>query len=263
MSRILEYCRYNSGRSPLDSGDHYGRHYDRPEIQPTAPVVSLDKYGGAVINTGVWLSERFSVLDEMHEQFDKFCETNEDDWFTASTEFMESLGYIQRARDNTYNTESDLDQCIVWEVWTKDDSNDWIYDDEAISVMFIHTGCDVRGGYSPPLFMRAAGCYDYAFPADIVASYCVTEARNYRRVKYPQPMPLLDWAGVAVDTRPSGRDVIDHTGLDEKWQAGYTGYPWGEVEKDVERVFEYTRTDDSVCAKLHDGTLVKICAAVW
>lgn len=33
-----------------------------------------------------------------------------------------------------------------------DGDKDWYYSDDVVIVLYVHTGADVRGGYSPPLF---------------------------------------------------------------------------------------------------------------
>ena len=83
---------------------------------------------------------------------------------------MERLGYHQLARDNTYNWGSnDLDQCFVFEVWSKDESEEWIYAEDAVVLVYAHTGADVRGGYARPIAVVFDG--EYSVPIDIVVNF--------------------------------------------------------------------------------------------
>ena len=88
---------------------------------------------------------------------------------------MKHLGYTQATRGNTYNTENDLDQNFVYEIWMPTDEegwaieDDWLYSDDAICVMYLHTGADVRGGYSDPLAVKWKG--DYPLPMHCCVEY--------------------------------------------------------------------------------------------
>lgn len=230
-------CRYNSGRSLLDSGDHYGRHHEAPPVAPDRPVATLDVYGdsvdGATLETAHYLAERCEHLDELQSAFDEFAADHEGDWFECGSDFMEERGYVQRARDNTYNVQSDLSQVYVWEVWSLDESErDWLYDESAVFVVYVHTGCDVRGGYSFPVFLKSTA--DYACPIDLQCEYRIIEARGL-----------------------SERECRE---IDDAWTCGYSGWPIGEVRKSVKRWFPATLSPDrtSICAVLNSGHAVRI-----
>jgi len=249
-----KYCRYNSGRAMCDSGDAYGRHWQRPPIPEDAPMIrEWDKGCSATIETSKFLDKCLRIDEEIHKQFDEWVESlGKDDrtsWFELAETFMsehvkdfvweddpEQRPRHRFARDNVYNGENDLSQVYVWEAWGPESAKDreWFYSkDEYVTVIFIHTGCDVRGGYSPPIFCRSK--IDYQVPMDLCAEYCVAESR-----------PEQD----------------DNERLDEHWQAGYSSFPYGQLEDDVERWFEFTRTRNSVCVKLKTGEVVKVMADV-
>jgi hypothetical protein len=158
---IAKAFRYNSGKSLMDSGDYYGRHYEKPPLEEKAPIVTIDVWKTEVsptIETARFLAENSEVDFELQERFEEWAalEENSDmSWFEAGETFAtEVLGLVQLVRDNTYNNENDLSQDYVWEVYSESDKGDWIYDDDAIMVCYAHTGCDVRGGYSYPLFLN-------------------------------------------------------------------------------------------------------------
>jgi hypothetical protein len=118
-----------------------------------------------------------------------------------------------------------------------EDDGDWIYNDDAILVVYAHTGCDIRGGYSYPLFLRCQG--DYSIPLDLCAEFYISEGR-------------LNGADLSDDERQN---------LDEKWQCGYSSNPACQLSENIERVFSFTKNVDSVVVKLKSGEIVKIHAS--
>jgi hypothetical protein len=241
---IAKAFRFNTGKSMLDSGDYYGRHYDKPPISEEQPLVRIDVYSNdvtATIETALFLAETCEVDFDIQEQFEAWAalEENSDlSWFEAGETFANSvLGLTQLARDNTYNNENDLSQNYVWEVYAADDQGDWIYQDDALMVCYAHTGCDVRGGYAYPLFMRCQG--DYSIPMDIVAEWRISEG--------------------TLDKKELSQEECQE--LDEKWSIGYTSNPTYQFSKDIEKVIEDSATIDSVEVKLKSGEIVKVWAS--
>lgn len=240
---IAKAFRHNTGASFLDSGSAYGRHHEKPPIAESIPMVSIDTWRDevtATIETAHFLAETCEVDFDLQAQFEEWAaleENSELSWFEAGETFAKDvLGLTQLARDNTYNGENDLSQNYVWEVYSENDKGDWIYDDDAIMVVYAHTGCDVRGGYAYPLFMRCQG--DYSIPMDLCAEFYISEGRK---------------DGVELEYEECRE-------LDEKWSCGYSSHPSYEFSKEIERVFGYTKTVDSVIVKLKSGEIVKVCA---
>lgn len=241
---IAKAFRHNSGKSLLDSGDYYGRHYDKPPISEEQPLVRIDVYGNeptATIETALFLAETCEVDFDIQEQFEAWAaleENSELSWFKAGKTFAtEVLGLTQLARDNTYNNENDLSQNYVWEVYAADDQGDWIYQDDALMVAYAHTGCDVRGGYAYPLFLRCQS--DYSFPHDLTVEWRISEG--------------------TLNTKELSQEECQE--LDEKWLIGYTSNPTYQFSKDIEKVIEDSATIDSVAVKLKSGEIVKVYAS--
>jgi hypothetical protein len=241
---IAKAFRHNTGGYLTDSGGIYGRHHEKPPIAEESPMITIDVWRdeiSATIETAHFLSETCDVDFELQAQFDEWValEENSDlSWFEAGKTFCEDvLDLMQLARDNTYNRENDLSQNYVWEVYAEEDKGDWIYADNALMVCYAHTGCDVRGGYAYPLFLRSQG--DYAIPMDLTAEFYISEGRL------------------------NGEEIDENElrNLDEQWQNGYTSNPSYHMSKDIERVFGFTKTKDSVVAKLKTGEIVKIYAS--
>lgn len=229
-------CRHNSGRHFLDSGGTYGRHHEKPPIAEDCNAVSVhvDCYNGrydvsAKIETAHWLDRYFEVDQEIQEQFWAWQEDQDDNWFELGSKFTEEvLGLKQSARDNTYNHECDLSQVFVWEASCESGDSEWYYHDSHIVTIWVHTGCDVRGGYSYPLFCRLKEDF---FPTP-VASYMVTENRGDRE----------PWQ------------------IEERWSEGYSSYPAGAVVKDLRRIFTNSAKGDSFIAVTNEGEVVRIQA---
>ncbi len=242
---IAKAFRHNTGASFLDSGSAYGRHHEKPPITEEYPPVSIYCYTNEVLPTievAHFLAAQTNVDFDIQSQFDEWAaqeENSELSWFEAGEQFAtEVLGLNQRTRDNTYNGENDLSQDYVWEVYSNDDNGDWIYDDDALLVIYAHTGCDVRGGYAYPLFLRSTG--EYSAPMDLVAQFHAAEGR-------------MDGEEL---------DDMDLRNIDEEWQCGYSSCPAYQFNKEVERVFKFTKTTDSVVVKLKSGVIIKVVAAL-
>lgn len=152
FERALEFTRYNSGKHMLDSGGESGRLWQRPPPPQSLTV------GDSIGLTAV-LAEYFNEDEELNAAYHEWVAVRrsgrgqrDGGWFETTAEFMEEMGYQEVARDNIYNTENDFDQVFVFEIWSLDRVKDWYYSKDVVVVLYIHTGADVRGGYSPPLF---------------------------------------------------------------------------------------------------------------
>lgn len=243
-------CRENTGRHFLDSGGAYGRWHEHPPVDLKHPAVWVDHYKNeltATISTAHWLAEAFDVDTELQDRFDAWAKERGDDWFTCGRIFAEDeLHLTQHARDNVYNHDNDFDQVFVWEVYSPEKTeSDWIYADEPLVLIYVHTGCDVRGGYGHPLFCRPKG--DYAMPCDWCAQYFAEEGRDQNEKE------------------------LDHDQLrelDEHWTCGYSHWPTGQVNKDIAHIIGHTEDSVSehglpfVWARLKSGEKVKITPAL-
>jgi hypothetical protein len=157
MNTLTKLCRQNTGSHFLDSGDHYGRHWQRPLPDQVISIQADFERNelSATIHTALWLPEVFEVNKAKNRAFHRFAEKHPDlSWIDIVEMWAESLG-LNCTCDNTYNHESDLDQCIIWYCLSAKD--DWYYDSDAIWLVQSHNGCDVRGGYSDPVVVTPIG----------------------------------------------------------------------------------------------------------
>tara|TARA_R110000824_G_scaffold8441_5_gene38393 strand:- start:8008 stop:8973 length:966 start_codon:yes stop_codon:yes gene_type:complete len=240
-------ARYNSGTHFLDSGGEAGRHHQQPAIDRAQDLCRFDQpavgdeYVTATICTPLFLAAQADHLEEMQDEFDNWTEYADRSGFNLFDDgsgFMEAQGFTQQARDNTYNGESDLSQEYVWEVYTPEhsDCQDWIYADDAILVVYIHTGADVRGGYSPPVFLKMTSG-EYTAPLDLCAEAYASEAWEIN--------------GEEIDTC-SGE-------IGEEWRSGYRRNPIGGLEDDMETITE-VHDDGAITIKLKTGQTAKVYA---
>lgn len=250
LETFLRYCRWNSGSHFLDSGGAYGRHHEKPPIaKGCVPVVcearNVNWKGRngvdvcATIETGHFLADKLNVDREIQAQFDEWAAERDETWFESAETFCsEVLGLEKAASDNVYNGEQDLSQVYQWSVWRTPESNgDWIYDDDALAVIFIHTGCDVRGGYSAPLFCRTNG--EYIVPVDHCAEFFAE-------------------SGTDADGEQLDDDRLRE--IDEKWRSGYHSHPASAVADDCAEVLESEPT--FFRARLKSGEIVKVVPSV-
>ena len=260
-------CRENTGRQICDSGGAYGRWHEKEEIDPESPLCSMEFYGwsedgtpeegrygprgeiSTTLHAGAFLDEVGEIDRELQAKFESFAANRDDPrepWEDALQAFMEEEypGWECASRGNTYNEESDLDQCFTWWVFVNpEEVSDWIFadDGEYVTILRMHTGCDVRGGYGRPLFVTerfSKGGEGYPIPIDHVCEW-------YFQPVEPEPeetsllpgMPEPDDAGEIFSERWNG------SGYGTR---GYSGYPTGEAMKFITRCFPDTYHDGAV-----------------
>jgi len=180
IDTVAKFTRQNTGRSLGDSGDHYGRVYETAVPEGNFTV---DTDGMVYLTLTGLLAEHATIVQDTQALIDSAWgsgkrgeetsfttpdgvthDASDLDNFTIGPAVMEALGYECKARENTYNGENDLDQEFVWEVWASTDSDEeWIWDGDAIVLIYAHTGCDVRGGYASPVALQFENS-DYSIP---------------------------------------------------------------------------------------------------
>jgi hypothetical protein len=161
---FTDLSRQNTGRHFLDSGDHYGRNYERPK--PTSLFsIEAGKYRpneiGATIHTGPWLDSKLQIIGDYDRMLDACNRLErysvEEQAEALARKLSRSTGETWKSSgaDNVYNHENDFDQVFVFAVVSTKD--EWYYDDDAIVLIQTHNGCDVRGGYSDTVCAKFDG----------------------------------------------------------------------------------------------------------
>jgi hypothetical protein len=140
----------NTGRAMMDSGDAYGRNWERNQgltvesfIQ--APKISVDKYGCVDIDLFHYLKERIEFMPHIQEAFDEFAsleENKDENWYTVMSDWCEKFP-SDYGGFNSYNHDCYLSQTIQGDFFTYNDGDTYL-------ILQIHGGADVRGGYTAP-----------------------------------------------------------------------------------------------------------------
>lgn len=177
-NRILSnMLRENTGRALCDSGDAYGRNWERNQSRnfDKEPAATADfKYDVEVtLNVYHWLADRLTFAEGLDRKFKRFCnrEENKNESYLALMEmFAEKLGASGLYGDgspmtvNTYNGEDLLSQVIQFTLFRLDHT-DYV-------ILQVHGGADVRGGYTRPRVFEVSGDAANMFDNARATIYC-------------------------------------------------------------------------------------------
>lgn len=140
----------NTGRSLMDSGDLYGRHYETNKLRDfkKEPEVTLSfKHGyiDATVNLYHYLLHNVDYLEELDNEYLEFENNSDqyDSYLNTLDMFAESKGWEEINSDNTYNHNNFLDQNVQYTSYLTPDKM-------LVAGVQSHNGCDVRGGYPRP-----------------------------------------------------------------------------------------------------------------
>jgi len=147
---IQEMLKENTGKSMMDSGDHYGRNWQINQDRDFSkePQIAIKKDGEYIQfrkNLYHFLTEHLEYNDAMTKEFLKFSE-NDESYFYNMKKFAEikhdGKDPTKPICDNSYNFESLLDQDIQFIIFSNQEID--------YCLLEIHGGCDIRGGYTEP-----------------------------------------------------------------------------------------------------------------
>lgn len=156
----------NTGRDICDSGDYYGRGFQRDAGKsfedlakdPVRLEASVYQHGDkpelellGYISTAAWLDAQLEYLPELQQAYEDFA-SGQDEYDLALMEgFAEKFGRPRWGGDincvNTYNGECDLNRTLQFVEFEWEDSDG---NEIAVALLQTHNGCDVRSGYSSP-----------------------------------------------------------------------------------------------------------------
>lgn len=178
----------------------------------------------AEMDTERWLEALFVPDPVMQAAYEQFEEENA---FTYPLEalqaFGEYMGYEFVESDNTYNYESDLDNVIDYTIFSR--ANEWYYDDSTRIAVRSHQGGDVRGNYASPQFLKPKDDPEISFLA-------------FGR-------PVVGWS------RADGKET-------EEWETGYSSYPTGRINEDIEKVISCNKKKVEAQVQLKSGEVVRV-----
>ena len=168
---IVSMLTENTGRAMGDSGDAYGRNYERNqgikfELQPEVEVDTI--YGDNTTTEDItYTISLFHYLNKYME-FDALTEKVNDALDTARSNSEEDVSWSQYAMEfvetnmdfditeqsdtfNTYNYDSNLSQGLQFNMFEVEDSY--------YALIQIHGGCDIRGGYTDAVCFKVPDEY--------------------------------------------------------------------------------------------------------
>jgi len=178
----------NTGAHILDSGDYYGRHWERNrKIKDfrKLPKLTVDFYEGTydyieiTYNTFHYLVahlERDKKSEYLEKKLYEFAESDEYEytpWLPIMEDFAKELekeGWEIITTFNTYNWENLLSQVLQGIIIEDKDREDYL-------ILQIHNGCDVRGGYTDPRIFHIPDGYD-SFLIDMDDAYAACECTS-------------------------------------------------------------------------------------
>jgi hypothetical protein len=161
----------NTGQHMLDSGGHYGRHWQRnrvvnfkdlPEFEYTVEESNgeVGLYGSIplfhFLNAYCEITESSKKLQKMFMEHSHLPEVEDESWLSCIYSFIEKYNIKHEyGGNNSYNLETVLSQGIQFqgiEINHYDNpqfAKLGIVEGEYI-LLQIHGGCDIRGGYTKP-----------------------------------------------------------------------------------------------------------------
>lgn len=161
---LLEMLTENTGRSILDSGDAYGRKWERNQalgIDGLAQIPAVTWHGGSpTIQLFGYLKSLLTYAADFDQFWQKFDEERpQESWGENLEEWLDTLGvkpeaesdfYSGRSSHNTYNWEYSLLSQVIQFTLFDVGGADFV-------ALQIHGGCDIRGGYTKPRIFRLDG----------------------------------------------------------------------------------------------------------
>jgi hypothetical protein len=177
----------NTGRHMLDSGDAYGRHWQRNQGLTTEDFLAMPRAyiteDGVTLSVFHYLLERATYRADLQAQYEQLAAASSNSHYEDIQDYLELTGATATGGDNTYNYDQALSQTIQWHAFIDRDGNQ-------LALIQIHGGADVRGGYSAPRIFEVseeffydfvqAGvyCYGCGFHADLVGGCYIDYAEH-------------------------------------------------------------------------------------
>lgn len=203
---IIEMMQEGTGKALCDSGDAYGRHWEKNQnIKDfdALPVLEHDYTKGEItdsesicfsVNVYHYLNSIFE-LDGVCEEFNKLnigedwnCKLDVYGCNQKAVDFLLKLGAEISKPFNTYNGENHLSQVLQ--------GNNVKIGDNEYCILQLHNGCDVRGGYTDARLFK--------FNDNII------DANGGFIDPTPDVCGIID--GIQVDTMYNGYSLTDENG---------------------------------------------------
>ena len=227
---ITSMLKEKTGTSILDSGDAYGRNWERNQFrdfdqEPHAWLSFKHRYIDFTYNIYHWLLQHLTYHEELDQNFQEFCKGRPDTYYledmaawpeylleqsadSDSEATIEPLYFASQIPviENSYNGESLLSQVIQWAGFQLDCTE--------IIVLQVHNGCDVRGGYTRPRVFEAKEGADYICITADGHIQCADDPRHSWSTDDAYHWYYQGTAGYGAGKRLEEYDMIDDATLD-------------------------------------------------
>ncbi|MBN86787.1 MAG: hypothetical protein CL885_04620 [Dehalococcoidia bacterium] len=206
---LTEMLTESTGKSILDSGDHYGRHWEKnKKLAGDNPVSYFESLPASTLrfshyrnrvdievthNVFHWLAERLRYSDEMQSAFEKFSEESNEHYLHDMETFAKEMD-SDCFTCNTYNGEDLLSQTIQYVSFDSDfydEKNDIDLRGTYVALQ-IHNGCDVRGGYTSPKLFEVINEYKYALADNARATIFAPNSLDPNQMTIPETGVIQD-----------------------------------------------------------------------
>lgn len=261
-ARVLRYMfTENTGRALCDSGDAYGRNYERNrgadlDARPEATLTVSGPYDDgrwyieAEVDAYHFLLNRLEYSASLTRQLRKFARSDpEAYWLEIMETFPEHLaekghdvaglyGQDKPLTVNTYNGEDMLSQVLQYTYMT--------VDGDPYVILQVHGGCDVRGGYTEPRVF-SLGSYEETSIFD-----------NARATIACQPAEREVPGQMTLDGQPAPRPEQHYWDTDDTcnwYYEGTAGAGAGRHLEDYELTRDPARKGDGIVYLDDDGTV--------
>lgn len=164
LQEAQKLCRTNTGSNLVDSGCAYGYKYNAPLAKKLISRKDL------LISLPHWLYYNFKSSKDSKKLTSRLMEFyKENNLIDAADKFL--LDYFgdnyyklferNKEWENTYNLDNDLDQGFMYMIFPSanninNNDNDDDDDCKYFAIISVHTGCDVRWGYTPPVILESS-----------------------------------------------------------------------------------------------------------
>ena len=223
---FCELARVNTGSHMMDSGGANGRHWQQGAISETADKVTANVWDGKIeylsVETAIHLDEHLYIDHKATERFHKWCDERDPNNRESPLALMElyaaeTMPDAAVTSDNSYNWDSPYSQVFQFVAASYDE---WYYDDEALVLIQMHNGADVRGGYTEAVVAKTQDGFGEGFseilsPDSEIRPYCqecyaeadsVWEAVEH----YDWSSKVSDDSKTATLVCPDGHDAAEY-----------------------------------------------------
>ena len=168
--------------SILDSGGAYGRHFEKNQgrnftKEPDGQVeVENDGEVGLSMSSYAYLNGHTEYAEKLDHDFNAFAhlrDNEEDAWEKVIERWIKKIGAKLVGSGNTYNNDTLLSQDYQTHTFEKDD----IF----YTLLQIHGGCDIRGGYTAPKVFELGdedAYHSFLRDASEASAYCNKDSNH-------------------------------------------------------------------------------------